>query len=128
MDGTFAVLTFALGLWIARAAPGRERAVVALLLAVAAGGLWHPLSLRVLSLTGESPRTVEYIVDTPGRFVPVDSDYPVIDLGNLRVAEYWQSLRRGQSYRFELQRVAGDRWVLRLGPFFERTRAFYSSR
>lgn len=109
-------------------APARERTVVGLLLAVTVAGLWYPLSVRALSLFGDEPQTVSYIVDEPGRFVGLEPAYPAVDLRDLDIPEYWRTLRPGEAYSLELQRVGESRWVLRLGPLFDRTRAFFEER
>lgn len=118
---------FAVGAMLSRAAPVRERTIVALLLGASVGALAHPLSVRLQSLTGDAPQVADYIVDAPGRFEPVDANYPGLDLSDIDVPEYWNSLPEGSVHPFELQSVDEDRYVLRLDPLFERTRAFYVS-
>lgn len=121
-------LSFALGFWLSGSVPARERGVVAFLLALAVGGLWHPLTLRISAMFGPAPETVSYIVDEPGRFLPLEPTYPDVDLRDFEIPEYWASLEPGQSYPLVLQRAGEDRWILRLGPVFDRTRAFYEDR
>jgi hypothetical protein len=111
-----------------RSAPVRERTVVALMLGLTAGLVAHPLVVRFQALTGEEARPVDYIVQAPGRFQPVDAGNPALDLSDLDVPEYWNSLSAGEIHRFDLQQVDEDRFILRLGPLFERTRSFYIDR
>ena len=118
---------FALGAMLSRAAPIRERTIVALLLGASVGLLAPPLSVRLQSVTGDEPLVADYIVDAPGRFQPVQADYPALDLSDLDIAEYWNSMPELAVHAFELQRVAEDRYILRLDPLFEQTRAFYES-
>ena len=118
---------FALGAMLSRAAPIRERTIVALLLGASVGLLAHPLSVRLQAVTGDEPLVADYIVDAPGRFQPVQADYPALDLSDLDIAEYWNSMPEGAVHAFELQRVAEDRYILRLDPLFEQTRAFYDA-
>lgn len=120
-------VVFALAALLSKPAPVRERTIVALLLGISVGALFHPLTVRVQSLAGGEPVTVDYIVDAPGRFQPVDAGLPAIDLSDLDIGEYWNSLPEGTIHPFELQTVAEDRHILRLDPFFERTRAFYEA-
>lgn len=109
-----------------RAAPVRERTIVALLLGVSVGLLGHPLWVRVEAMTAGSPQAADYIVEAPGRFQPVDDRLPPLDLADLGVPEYWNSLSEGAVHPFELQRIDDERYILRLGPLFERTRAYYA--
>ncbi|MDZ7791743.1 MAG: hypothetical protein U5L08_14865 [Xanthomonadales bacterium] len=118
---------FALGAMLSRAAPIRERTIVALLLGASVGLLAHPLSVRLQSVTGDEPLVADYIVDAPGRFQPVQADYPALDLSDLDITEYWNSMPEGAVHAFELQKVAEDRYILRLDPLFEQTRAFYEA-
>lgn len=117
---------FVLGALLSRSAPVRERTIIALLLGTTVGALAHPLSVRLHSMTGDDPVTVDYIVEAPGIFHPVDANHPVLDLSDLNIPEYWNSLSAGAMHPFELQTVDEDRYVLRLDPLFERTRAHYS--
>ncbi|RFF30695.1 hypothetical protein [Wenzhouxiangella sediminis] len=119
---------FLAGALLPRAAPVRERTVVALLLGATVGALAHPLSVRLEAMTAEAPQTVDYVVAAPGVFEPIDSGLPALDLSDLEVPEYWNSLPDGEIHPFDLQRTGESRYVLRLGPLFERTRAFYAGR
>lgn len=117
---------FLAGAVLSRAAPVRERTIVALLLGVTVGLLAHPLSVRIEAMTAESPRTADYIMEAPGLFQPVDAGLPALDLGDLKVPEYWSSLPEDGYHPFDLQRIDDNRYILRLGPLFDRTRAFYA--
>lgn len=119
-------LVFVLGALLAGSAPVRERTVVALMLGVMVGLLGHPLSVRTRSLFGEEARTVDYILQAPGRFEPINAAYPALDLTDLEIPEYWNSLSPEAVHPFELQSIEGERYILHLSPLFERTRAFYS--
>lgn len=121
-----ACTVFALAAMLSRAAPVRERTVVALLLGVTVGLLAHPLSVRLHSLTSDDPALAEYLVESPGRFRPLDVRHPPIDLSDLDIPEYWNSLSEDAVHPFELQAVGEGRYILRLDRLFERTRAFYS--
>lgn len=120
-------LVFAAGSLIASAVPVKERTVVTLLLGALCGFLFHPLSVRLQSMTGPEAEAVDYRMEAPGRFRPVDPGLPELELSDLEVPEYWDSLSSGDVHPFSLQRVAEDRFVLRLDSLFERTRAFYRS-
>ena len=120
-------LVFAGGMLLARAAPARERSVVALLLALAVGASWHPLTVRVQSALGEVPRAVEYTSVRSGHFQPAEPDYPTLDLSDLGVPEYFENLEADQPHAFELQDLGDDRYVLHLATLFERTREFYAA-
>lgn len=121
-------LVFAAGAILSAAAPVRERTIVALMLGIAVGLLGHPLAVRYQSLTAAAPETVDYIVEAPGVFQPVDEEHPVLDLTDLEIPEYWNSLSIGALHSFELEKAGEERYILRLGSLFDRTRAFYSSR
>src|SRR5699024_3852490 len=120
-------VVFLAGAILSHPAPLRERLVVALLLGASVGLLAHPLSVRVAAMTAASPQTADYIMEAPGKFQPIDADLPTLDLSDLDVHEYWRSLSPGAAHPFDLQRVDEERYILRLGPLFERTRAFYAS-
>jgi hypothetical protein len=120
-------VVFAIAALAPTSAPVRERTVVALLLGATVAGLWFPLSVRTQALLAGPPDTVAYIVGEPGLFEPLDPGYPSVDLTDLDIPEYWESLAPGASYTLELKRVGESDWVLRLGPVFERTRAFYEA-
>jgi hypothetical protein len=79
-------------------------------------------------MTAEAPRTVDYVVAAPGVFEPIDPSLPALDLSDLEVPEYWNSLPDGEIHPFDLQRARESGYILRLGPLFERTRAFYAGR
>lgn len=121
-------VVFAAGALIAQAAPVKERTIVALLLGLLCGFLYHPLSVRFQSMTGPAAETVDYRMEAPGRFEPFDPGLPAIELNDLAVPEYWESLSPGESHPFHLQKLAEDRFVLELDGLFERTRAFYRRR
>lgn len=118
---------FALAVLLSRAAPARERTVVALLLGITVALLAHPLTARFLAVTGEDPVRVEYLIDAPGRFQPIDARHPDLDLSDLDIPEYWNSLSGDAVHPFELQAVGEGRYILRLDHLFERTRSFYSN-
>lgn len=127
--GTIALagsLVFAGGTLLARAAPVRERSVVALMLALAAGGSWHPLGARIHSVMGEAPQPVAYTSVRAGHFQPQEPGYPALDLSDLGVSEYFEDLGVDQAHSFELQHLGDDRYILHLADLFERTRDFYS--
>lgn len=120
-------VAFAGGSLMARSAPVRERTVVALLLGAVVAALWHPLSVRVHSLLGERPETATYLAAEAGQFRPLDPGLPDLDLSDIDIPEYWDSLAPGDSHPFALQPVGDDGYILHLDPLFERTRAFYSA-
>jgi len=120
-------VVFVAGALLSGSAPLKERTIVALMLGVMVGLLAYPLSVRLQSLTGDAPVLADYIVAAPGRFQPVDANHPALDLTDLNIAEYWNSLSEGAFHPFELQKVAEGRHILRLEPLFERTRDFYRS-
>lgn len=119
-------MVFIAGVLLASAAPVRERTIVALLLGVLSGMLFHPLSVRWQALTGPPAQTADYIVEEPGQFVPLDVNHPVLDLTDLEVPEYWNSLSGGATHPFDLQHVDEGRFILQLDSLFERTSHFYS--
>jgi hypothetical protein len=119
---------FVAGATLAGSAPLRERTVVALMLGALVGLLGHPLSVRYQSLTGPEPRVADYILDGPGQFHPVNPDLPVLDLADLEIPEYWNSLSEGSLHPFHIQKIGESRFILRFGPLFDRTRAFYRGR
>lgn len=121
-----AAVVFVAGAILSGSAPVRERTVVALMLGAMVGLLGYPLSVRMQSLTADTPMTADYIVEEAGRFQPVDQRYPALDLTDLDIPEYWSSLAVGDLHPFDLQSVGEDRYILRLAPLFDRTRAFYS--
>lgn len=121
----FGSAIFVAGALLASAAPVRERTIVALLLGVMSGLLLHPLSVRWQALSGPPAEPVDYIVEAPGRFQPVDAGYPALDLSDLSIPEYWASLSAGDVYPFDLQAAGDERYLLLLDSLFERTRAFY---
>ncbi len=120
-------VVFVLGALLPRSAPVRERTVIALLLGAAVGALAHPLTVRLQSMTGEEPATVEYILETPGQFRPVNARHPTLNLRDLNIPEYWSSLAPGETHPFDLQPIAEGRSILHLDPLFERTRAYYEN-
>lgn len=119
-------VVFVAGAVLSASAPVRERTIVALMLGATVGLLAHPLSTRLQSLTGDEPVTADYVVEEPGRFQPIDASYPVLDLTGLDIPEYWNSLEPAELHPFDLQKVADDRYILRLEPLFDRTRNFYA--
>lgn len=120
-------LVFAASALLARSAPVRERTIVALLLGGLVAGLWHPLSVRVQSMLGEQAETVIYHASESGRFRPADAAFPELDLSDLDIPEYWDSLTPGSSHPFELQPVGDGDYILHLDSLFERTRLFYGA-
>ncbi|RFF27921.1 MULTISPECIES: hypothetical protein [unclassified Wenzhouxiangella] len=123
-----ASLVLVAGALLASAAPVRERTIIALLLGLMSGLLFHPLSVRWQALTGPPAEPADYIVEAPGRFQPVDARHPAMDLSDLNIPEYWASLSAGDVQPFDLQTAGGDRYILRLDSLFERTRDFYGRR
>lgn len=112
---------------IGRRVPAREAVVVALLLSVGIGLSWNPLSLRFDVLVNGERETVLYRYAGEAVFEPVETAYPVVELENLDVAEYFESLENGSRHEFVLIRTGPGRFVLSLREFFEKTRAFYSA-
>lgn len=121
-------VVFVTGALLSVSAPVRERTITALILGAMVGLLGYPLSVRVQSFTGDDPVTADYIVEAAGRFQPVDEQLPVLDLTDLDIPDYWNTLSVGDLHPFDLQKVGEERYILRLGPLFDRTRAFYTGR
>jgi len=121
-----AAVVFVAAAILSGSAPVRERTAVALMLGAMVGSFGYPLSVRMQSMTADAPVTADYIVEEAGRFEPVDERHPALDLTDLDIPEYWNSLALGELHPFDLQRVDEDRYILRLAPLFDRTRAFYS--
>lgn len=120
-------VVFAAGALLSAKAPARERTVVALLLGVTVGVFWHPLNVRTQVMVRGETETVVYHAADPGQFRPVDTAYPQLDLADLDIPEYWNSLEPGGEHPFVLYRVGPERLVLSLDELFERTRAFYAA-
>lgn len=120
-------VVFAGGALLSAKAPARERTIVALLLGVMVGALWHPLNVRTQVMVRGETETVVYHATDPGQFRPADAAYPQLELDDLGIPEYWNSLEPGGEHRFVFFRVGPERLVLSLDELFERTRAFYAA-
>lgn len=112
---------------LGRGAPRPERLAVGALTVISLVAAVHPAVLRLNALTAE-PRIVTYEAVGPGRFRPVDEEWPPIDLRDLDVDRYWARYPRGSEHQFTLLRGIPNFEQLDLAPLYERTRAFYRAR
>ncbi len=122
----FAGTLAGVGAWqLTRRMPGRERSALSVMLAVVVALCWHPLSVRTEVLLNGEPESVVYTVTEHGLFHPVDSRFPALNLADLNVGEFFDSLEPGSDFEFTLIRTANGRYALSLAELYERTRTFY---
>ncbi len=117
-----------IGAWqLTRRMPARERTALSAMLAIVIALCWHPLGVRTEILLNGEAKAVVYAVEDRGLFYPIDSRYPVLDLSDLNVGEFFDSLETGSEFEFMLIRVGHERYALSLAELFEQTRAFYGT-
>lgn len=119
--------TFVLAAAIAARAPVRERLAVAALIGALGAALWTPAELRLLAMRNGAGVDVPYVATQPGVFAPQAGSYPVIDLRDLEIPEYWSTYPPGAEHPFRILSVGKGRYVLLMAPLFQRTRAFYDA-
>ncbi len=121
------VAAFLLAAVVAARVRTTERFALAAMVGVATALVWNPAELR-LQLSGQGPGEVlPYVAMEPALFVPQQGDYPVIDLRDVDVPEYWNAYPAGAEHPFHVLALGQERFVLSLGPLFERTQAFYAN-
>ncbi len=115
-----------IGAWqLTRRMPGRERSALSVMLAVVVALCWHPLGTRTDVLLNGEPEPVTYTVAERGLFNPIDSRYPTLNLTDLNIDEFFDSLEPGSDFEFILVRTGNERYALSLAELYEHTRAFY---
>lgn len=122
----FAGTLAGIGAWqLTRRMPGRERSALSAMLAVVVAACWHPLGVRTDVLLKGEHETVTYTVAERGLFYPLDSRYPTLNLADLNVDEFFDSLVPGSDFEFVLIHTGKERYALSLPELYEHTRAFY---